>query len=346
MTPDRAIQIADQGYFWVGVELADSEHGRFVDGTQMYVEYQIPARQTQPYPLVMIHGGGGQGLDWMSTPDGRPGWRTLALQRGYAVYVIDRPGHGRARANVPSARTPMVPTVEGLGTHFAGGHNPLHTQWPGTGLPDDPTVANFLASAAHGIPDFPSHHRLMCRRGGELLDHIGPAILVANSAGCAAAWLMADARPSKVKSIVAIEPLGPSMPWGITASPMTYDPPARCPEELGLIQLRPSSPSEVEADKGRKAPSLPPGPAAQRQPEPARRLANLSDIPIAVVTGEASFGNSLDPATVEYLRQAGCAVEHIELGMHGLCGNGHLPMLEQNNHEVLDVVLAWLERHQ
>ena len=51
---------------------------------------------TQPYPIVLIHGGGGQGTDWLGTPDGRPGWATFLVQEGYAVYVVDRPGHGRS----------------------------------------------------------------------------------------------------------------------------------------------------------------------------------------------------------------------------------------------------------
>ena len=65
-------------------------------GTQMYVEYQIPAKVKHPYPIVLVHGGGGQGLDWMGTPDGRRGWATMLLEEGYKVYVVDRPGHGRS----------------------------------------------------------------------------------------------------------------------------------------------------------------------------------------------------------------------------------------------------------
>ena len=59
-------------------------------------------------------------------------------------------------------------------------------------------------------------------------------------------WLTADARPSLVKAIVALEPIGPpflvdpnlgvSLDWGLTASPMTFDPPAASPDELEKAQ--------------------------------------------------------------------------------------------------------------
>ena len=61
----------------------------------MYVEHWIPREVRHPYPVVLIHGGYGQGSDWISTPDGRRGWATLLLEQGYKVYVLDRPGQGR-----------------------------------------------------------------------------------------------------------------------------------------------------------------------------------------------------------------------------------------------------------
>src|SRR5260370_90266 len=90
------LDLAEWSYFWVGVERAELASGTYVNGKQMYVESWIPARVRHPYPIVLVHGGGGQGLDWMVTPDGRPGWATYLAQEGYRVYVVDRPGHGHA----------------------------------------------------------------------------------------------------------------------------------------------------------------------------------------------------------------------------------------------------------
>src|SRR5262249_10290389 len=90
------LDIAEWSYFWVGIERADLGKGMVVTGKQMYVEYQIPSKVKHPYPIVLVHGGGGQGLDWLGTPDGHRGWFQYLVQEGYMVYVVDRPGHGKS----------------------------------------------------------------------------------------------------------------------------------------------------------------------------------------------------------------------------------------------------------
>ena len=98
-----ALLIAQQGSFSVG--------GRTIQGTgvfdpttspdgtnegqtlwvdQMYVQYQIPVNPRM-YPMVLVHGGGGTGRVWESTPDGREGYQTIFLRRGYPVYIVDFP---------------------------------------------------------------------------------------------------------------------------------------------------------------------------------------------------------------------------------------------------------------
>lgn len=327
-----SVNLSDQGYFWVGVEYERRNGHTIVDGTQMYVEFQIPEVQTQPFPVILVHGGGGQGLDWMATPDGRPGWRTLLLQQGYAVYIVDRPGHGRSpvRSSYPTDGG-LLPSIETIGGLFAGADNPNHTQWPGSGQADDPALAQLLAS--QGAMAEPSvDHALMRDRGAELLDRVGPSIIITSSAGGPAGWLMADSRPDLVRAVVALEPMGPSgpfsLPWGLSASPLNYEPDATdMPDALGL--------REIPAADGL--------PAMRLQPEPARRLPHLVDIPIAVVSGEQSFSQLADVGTVAYLQQAGCnKVSHLRLGDHGIFGNGHLMMIERNNAQVLAVVVQWI----
>ncbi len=94
-SPGPPLDIADWSYFWYGVEHATLARGTLCNGMQMYVERWIPREVRHPYPVVLIHGGYGQGSDWISTPDGKRGWASLLLEQGYKVYVIDRPGQGR-----------------------------------------------------------------------------------------------------------------------------------------------------------------------------------------------------------------------------------------------------------
>ena len=97
----QPLQIADQGCFHVSghyvnsVNSVNGADGRLMVG-QMFVQYQIPARQTQPYPVVMMHGGGQTGVNFLGTPDGRRGWADYFVANGYAVYVVDQPGRDPA----------------------------------------------------------------------------------------------------------------------------------------------------------------------------------------------------------------------------------------------------------
>ena len=334
------VRLADQGFFWVGVEFADHEGQAVADGTQLYVEYQVPETQTQPYPVVLIHGGGGQSLDWISTPDGRPGWRTMLLQRGYAVYLVDRPGHGRSPRTLQEAKdqlpTGLVPSLETLGELFAGSRDSLHTQWPGSGAPDDPALAQLLASQRQTPFDLAGNDRVMRERGGELLDRIGPAIVVTSSAGGPSGWQLADARPELVRAIVALEPLGPGgllpLAYGLSAAPLDYEPRPVSAAEFTLV--------DVATQDG--------GAPLKMQQEPARQLPNLVNVPIAIVTAERSFANTPagDAGTVAFLRQAGCLrVDHLVLPELGIHGNGHLMMIERNNDMVLDIVTGWIGDH-
>src|ERR1700680_274401 len=93
--PGPVLDIAEWTYYWYGVEHVTLARGTVCNGMQMYVEHWIPAQVRHPYPVVLIHGGYGQGTDWIGTPDGRRGWATQLLEQGYKVYVADRPGQGR-----------------------------------------------------------------------------------------------------------------------------------------------------------------------------------------------------------------------------------------------------------
>jgi pimeloyl-ACP methyl ester carboxylesterase len=330
---------ARRGFFWVGDETVSMPQGAVPRG-QMFVQWEAPATVTKPYPIVLVHGGGGQGTDWLGTPDGRPGWSTLLLEEGYAVYVVDRPGHGRSPFH-PDVLGSMGPLfsyelVSTILTNPAGG--PLaqpathrHTQWPGSGAADDPSVRQFTAGSGPMLADTAAAHALERERGAALLDEIGSAIVMTVSLGCPMGWLMADARPLLVEAIVAIEPYGPpfrvdpdlsvSFDWGLTAVPLTFDPPAAAPNAL---QQAPVGEWTLQA-------------------EPARKLRALAEIPIAVVEAEASIFAHPSSATAAFLEQAGCRVDRIALAEHGVHGNGHLMMLERNNREALEPILRWLD---
>jgi pimeloyl-ACP methyl ester carboxylesterase len=338
------LTLAAQGFFWVGAERVDLPSGPALKG-QTYVEYWIPQNLTHPLPIVMIHGGGGQGTDMLGTADGRDGWAKWFVRAGYAVYVIDRPGHGRA-PYYPDLLGEMKPAggatfleemfckPEEHPERYPQAH--LHDKWPGSGKTGDPCFDSFLAGTGPSPIDLGQSHIDAQRGGVALLDVIGPAILLTHSAGGPSGWLIADARPDLVKGLIAVEPLGPpveaiagGLTWGITAAPLAYDPPLADPSAL-RFEKRPAPHPDLVA--------------CFVQAEPARQLPNLAKMPIVVVTAEASWMAADNHGMVDYLVQAGASAEHLRLEHHGVHGNGHAMMLETNSDDVAAVIEGWVQR--
>jgi pimeloyl-ACP methyl ester carboxylesterase len=339
------LDLAEWSFFWLGVQRAKLAKGTVVNGEQMYVESFVPAQVTHPFSMVLVHGGGGQGLDWMTTPDGRPGWAHLLVMQGYRVYVVDRPGHGRSPFH-PDLQGPFGArpgTYDGMSRQFTapekapmpyGPQAKLHTQWPGaTGVAGDPTLDQVAAGQGGAfVPDIARTHAVWAERAGELLDKIGPAVIVTHSAGGPFAWIAANARPNLVVGLLPVEPAGPpfgNLRYGVAASPLAFDPPVADASELKTVEVQPAEP-------GRDKYLI--------QAEPARRLKNLQGIPIGLTTSPASYHFPYDLGTVAFLKQAGCSVTHIELDKIGISGNAHFMMMERNNRDVLQPLLNFLQQ--
>ena len=349
------LSIAREGSVFAGGKYSKIKDRDVMSG-QLYAEYQIPSKQTHPYPIVMIHGGGQTGVNFMGTPDGREGWAQYFLREGYAVYVMDQPGRGRA-AYVPeyygASDRPAQPPDERFAASERFNHWPqahLHNQWPGNATPGDPVYDQFFASQVPSMRDFPLMQKLNRDAIIALLEKIGPAILLAHSESGAFGWPVADARPNLVKAILAIEPNGPpfynienvggpewfrdgktiSRPWGLSWVPLTYSPPAENGSDLEIVRQ----------DK-------PDGPDLARcwlQKEPAKQLPNLQKIPVLVLTSEASYHTPYDHCTAKYLEQAGVHATFIRLADIGIHGNGHQMMLEKNNLEIAAVIAKWVNK--
>ncbi len=78
---------------------------------QIYVEYQIPKKRTQTYPLVIVPGAAQTATNFNGTPDGREGWTQHFLRRGYAVYIVEQPGRGRSSHQPDTDGTQAYPQV-------------------------------------------------------------------------------------------------------------------------------------------------------------------------------------------------------------------------------------------
>lgn len=349
------LSIQREGYLFAGGKYS-TVGGRQVMSGQIYAEFQIPSQRTHPYPVVMIHGGGQSGTNFTETPDGREGWAQFFLRQGYSVYVVDQVGRGKAAYESDLYGATTKPDVNNIEQRFTATERynlwpqaRLHTQWPGTGVVGDPIFDEFYASQLPGIADFALVQSLNRDAIVALLEKIGPAILLTHSQSGPFGWLVADARPDLVKAILAVEPNGPPFydlqmigaptwfrygtklrPWGVTAVPLHYSPPAADASELAIAE-------QEQAD----------GPEFAKcwlQKEPARQLPNLQKTSILVVTSESSFRAVDDHCTVKYLNQAGVHLTWTKLAEIGIHGNGHMMMLEKNNMEIAEVMARWLDK--
>ena len=135
---DPPLMLARDGFFYVNGKTTTVDGKDYVSH-QMYVEVRIPAKQTHPYPIVMVHGGTMSGTNYTGTPDGREGWAQYFVRQGYAVYVVDQPGRARS-GYLAEAYGPMHNVERGNAlSRFVAQEKfklwpqaELHTQWPGT----------------------------------------------------------------------------------------------------------------------------------------------------------------------------------------------------------------------
>ena len=352
--------IARQGHFYVGGHYIGEPGKETMDGA-MYVEVWVPKQIRHPYPMVFITGGGGQGAySLLQTPDGRPGWAYDFVNQGYTIYMMDYPGEGRS-ANNPGVDGPLLPPRSGplMEEIWTGGRPPAtpqstwpqykkNTQWPSDapnkGKMGDP-VFDYFAKTEQQVPvSTPAFEAKVVDAAEQLIDRIGqPVVLMVNSGIAAPGWVVADTRAKFVKGIIAAEPVappienaergstGPGRLWGLTNLPIRYDPPVKDPAELKPIR-------QEKAD----GPDLLP---CWIQQEPAHQLANLKDIPVLEVSGEASYHRPYSHCVAKWLNQAGVKARFVRLEDVGLPGNGHQFMSEKNSAGIAKFFMSWLDKN-
>jgi pimeloyl-ACP methyl ester carboxylesterase len=191
---------------------------------QLYAQYQIPVN-ARKYPLVLVHGGGGTGRVWETTPDGREGYQSIFVRRGFPVYIVDFPRRGRA--GFPSFTGPFG-AMDGKqvvpGQTSRAGLEYAWVRWRlGPKYPEVYPVQQFPMKALdsfmqHLVPIVSDDPEIITGTLVALLDRIGPAILVTHSQSGLFGWL-AGARSPNVKGIVAYEP-GFVFPQGELPAPI------------------------------------------------------------------------------------------------------------------------------
>ncbi len=314
------IVLVEQGSFFAGGGGNTANGAEPSDGDHAYVQYQVPAN-ARDLPLVLWHGGGQSGKSWESTPDGREGFQTLFLRRGYAVYILDQPRSGRAGRGMVGTTIAPERDVERIWNIFRLGVYPKF--YPNVRFPRDPlAVDQFLRQRTPSTG--PLDAAMASDAVAAALERIGPAVLVTHSASGGYGWLTAI-KSAHVKAIIAYEPTSvvfatgqvpPPIPlFGDGAFPAGKEVP---PSDFAKLTRVP-----IQIVFGDNIPTEPhPPPMTSLDLQRAFRIA--ADLFAATVNehgGDASV---------------------LRLPAAGLVGNTHFPFSDLNNDQVADLLARFL----
>lgn len=310
------LALRDVGWKFVGYTTEPAEQGTVNVLNAMFVHYMLPAEREHQYPVVFVHGGGGQGTDWLETPDGRDGWVDYFVADGWDVYVVDRPGHGRSQSNQSCGNGSVGVGNSGITNRLATSDGSV---WPGGApTPTNDAVVFWTASAATAPY---CGNEVAADTISALLDEIGPAIIIAHSAGGGSTFMVPDRNAANVVGIIAFEAAGgqPVAP-GFGGSP---------PAIAGW-EVAPPLPADFEpVDHD----------GCLMQGDQPSRLVNYDGIPVVLVAsemglsifGEANAGRKGIECQAAAWRQAGVDASSVFFPDRGLSGGGHFAMAQLDN---------------
>ena len=321
------LTIAAQGSFAVGGTVvqtpgtfqnnAPTAEGQSFHGDHLYAFYQVPP-DARPLPIVMLHGAYQSGRSWESTPDGREGFQTLFLRRGFPVYVVDQPRRGRAGNSTVAATLEPTPYDQLFFDQFRIGQ--WHDYFEGVQFDRSPeALEQFFRSVTPNTGDYDAG--LVADGMSALIDRIGPSILFTHSQGGGPGWLTAI-RNDDVRGIVAFEPgSGFVFPEGEAPEPMPSAAGTLSAETVPLEDFQKLTRMPIVIYYGD---NIPTEPTAERGKDNWRVRLAMAQLWVEAVNRHGG------DATLVHLPEV------------GITGNTHFMFSDLNNVEIADQVSAFL----
>lgn len=332
-TPAEPLVLKIRGSFFVGGRSVEQKAREILLGPddsvtvdQMYVEYMVPIGKTK-VPVVMIHGAGLSGKSYDTTPDGRMGWYEYFVRKAHPTYVVDQVGRARSGFNqaainnrlsgasgAPSGSVtptaPGAPTAMGPGAFRFGDRVGVWT--------------NFRFGPSFGEV-FPGS-QYPVQAVGELSKQAIPDLT--------------SQTPSPNPTLKALSDLAVDLDGAVLISHSQSGP---FPMDAALINQR--------GVRGIVAVE----PGACRANYTDAQIASLAKIPTLVVFGDnlavptglggITWQNRLDGcrAYAARIKAAGGRVDIIATAELGVRGNSHMLMQDNNNLQIADLILNWID---
>lgn len=319
--------IQDQGSFAVGGTVsqtagtynnnAPTAEGQSLHGDHAYVFYQFP-QDPKPLPIIMLHGAFQSGRSWETTPDGREGFQSIFLRKGFSTYIVDQPRRGRAGNSTVAATIEPTPYDQLFFDQFRLGKWPDYFE--NVQFDRNPAALDqFFRSVTPNTGPFDAN--VISDAMSALFEKTGPGILFTHSQAGGPGWLTAIKNPN-VKGIVALEPgSGFIFPEG---------------------EVPPDMPSAAGTLKGEAV--------------PVADFEKLTKLPIVIYYGdnfpiepttERGQDNwrvrlAMAKLWVDTINKHGGDATLVHLPERGIKGGTHFLMSDLNNVEIADVVSKFL----
>lgn len=321
------LTVADQGSFAVGgatlsvpgtyVNNTPTAEGQSLHGDHLYAFYQVP-EDAKPLPIVMWHGAFQSARSWETTSDGREGFQTLFLRKGYTTYLIDQPRRGRAGNSTQAITIEPAPNDQLFFDQFRLGIWPDYFE--GVQVDQKPdTLEQFFRSVTPNTG--PYNVEVNSDAVSALVDRIGPTILFTHSQSGGPGWVSAI-KNANIKAIVSFEP-GSGFVFPESEMPETMPSAAGplAPEAIPLEDFEKLTQIPIVIYYGDNIPS-----------EPIERR------------GEDNWRVRLDMAKlwVDAVNRHGGDAQLVHLPEIGVAGNTHFPFSDLNNVAIADLVGTFL----
>jgi len=324
----KPILLQEQGSFAVGGTVItnpgtfdpynQTPAGQTLHGDHAYIFYQIPA-EARKYPLVMWHGIGQFSKTWETTPDGREGYQTIFLRRGFAVYLIDQPRRGDAGRSTVTTTITATPDEQWWFDTFRVGIWPEYFNGVQFAR-DSATLNQYFRQMVPNIG--PIDMKVNTDAVSALFNKIGPGILVTHSHSGGMGWATAI-KNQNIKAIVSYEP----------GSGFVF-PDSEVPEPIPMAggTLVPVKVPLSDFMKLTKIPII------------IYYGDNIPDKPMAN-PGQDGWRARLEMARLwrDCVNKHGGDVTVVHLPEIGIKGNTHFPFSDLNNIEIADLMSKWLK---
>lgn len=291
--------------------------GQTIHGDHLYAFYQIP-QNPRVLPIVMLHGAFQSARSWETTADGREGFQTIFLRKGFPVYLVDQPRRGRAGNSTVAATIEPTPFDQLFFDQFRIGKWPSY--FSNVQFDRKPeTLDQFLRSVTPNTGPYDA--RVIADAMAALFDKTGPGILFTHSQAGGPGWLTAI-KSENVKAIVALEPgSGFIFPEGEAPAAMPSVAGTLAPESVPLADFRKLTRIPIAIYYGD---NFPVEPTVERGQDNWRVRLAMARLWVAAVN-----------------RHGGDArLVHLpEVGIHG---NTHFLMSDLNNGQIADLVSKFL----